>query len=54
MLWTFVYLAVRNLFAPVGLLARPRRSKKFEILILRVGCTNSVVRRGSVSELVGS
>ena len=35
MLWAFVYLIVRNLFALVCLLARPRRSKEFEILLLR-------------------
>jgi putative transposase len=35
LLWTFVYLVVRNLFALVWLLARPRRSKEFEILPLR-------------------
>jgi putative transposase len=35
LLWTFVYLMVRNLFALVWLLARPRRSKEFEILLLR-------------------
>ena len=35
MLWTFVYLMVRNLFALVWLLARSRRSKEFEILLLR-------------------
>ncbi len=35
MLWSFAYLAVRNLFALVRLLARPRRSKEFEILVLR-------------------
>jgi transposase InsO family protein len=35
LLWTFVYLVVRNLFALVWLLARPRRSKEFEILLLR-------------------
>ncbi len=35
MLWTFVYLIVRNLFALVWLLTRPRRSKEFEILLLR-------------------
>jgi putative transposase len=35
LLWTFVYLVVRNLFALVWLLARPRRSKDFEILLLR-------------------
>jgi hypothetical protein len=33
--WSFVYLAVRNLFALVWLLARPRRSKELEILVLR-------------------
>ena len=35
MLWSFVYLAVRNLFALVWLLGRPRRSKELEILVLR-------------------
>ena len=35
MLWTFVYLVARNLFALVWLLARPRRSKEFELLLLR-------------------
>ena len=35
MLWSFAYLAVRNLFALVWLLARPRRSKELEILVLR-------------------
>jgi putative transposase len=35
LLWSFVYLVVRNLFALVWLLARPRRSKELEILILR-------------------
>src|SRR6266516_7751549 len=35
LLWTFVYLMARNLFALVWLLARPRRSKEFEILLLR-------------------
>lgn len=35
MLWAFVYLIGRNLFALVWLLARPRRSKEFEILLLR-------------------
>ena len=34
MLWSFVYLVVRNLFALVWLLARPRRSKELEILVL--------------------
>ena len=35
MLWSFAYLAVRNLFAFVWLLARPRRAKELEILVLR-------------------
>ena len=35
MLWSFAYLAVRNLLALVWLLARPRRSKELEILVLR-------------------
>ncbi|MGH3085066.1 MAG: helix-turn-helix domain-containing protein [Gaiellaceae bacterium] len=35
MLWSFAYLAVRNLFALVWLLARPRRAKELEILVLR-------------------
>jgi putative transposase len=35
LLWSFVYLVVRNLFALVWLLARPRRSKELEILLLR-------------------
>jgi hypothetical protein len=35
LLWSFVYLVVRNLFALVWLLARPRRSKELEILVLR-------------------
>jgi len=35
LLWWFVYLVVRNLFALVWLLARPRRSKELEILVLR-------------------
>ena len=35
MLWTFVYLVVRNLFALVWLLARSRRSKECGILLLR-------------------
>jgi putative transposase len=34
-LWSFAYLVVRNLFALVWLLARPRRSKEPEILVLR-------------------
>jgi putative transposase len=35
LLWSFAYLAVRNLFALVWLLARPCRSKELEILVLR-------------------
>jgi putative transposase len=35
LLWSFTYLGVRNLFALVWLLARPRRSKELEILVLR-------------------
>ncbi len=35
MLWSFVYLVVRNLFALVWLLGRSRRSKELEILALR-------------------
>ena len=35
MLWSFLYLVVRNLFALVWLLGRPRRSKELEILVLR-------------------
>jgi putative transposase len=35
LLWSFAYLAVRNVFALVWLLARPRRSKELEILVLR-------------------
>jgi len=35
LLWSFVYLAVRNLFALVALLARSGRSKELEILVLR-------------------
>ncbi len=35
MLWSFVYLALRNVFALVPLLARSRRSKELEVLVLR-------------------
>ena len=35
MVWSFAYLAVRNLFALVVLCGRPRRSKELEILVLR-------------------
>jgi len=34
-LWSFAYLAVRNLFTLVWLLARPRRSKELEIRVPR-------------------
>jgi putative transposase len=34
-LWSFVYLVVRTLFALMWLLARPRRSKELELLVLR-------------------
>ena len=42
MLWSFVYLVVRNLFALVWLLERPRRSKELEMLVLREGARNSI------------
>jgi putative transposase len=35
LLWSLLYLVVRNLFALVWLLGRPRRSKELEILVLR-------------------
>jgi transposase InsO family protein len=35
LIWSFVYLVGRNVFALVWLLARPRRSKELEILVLR-------------------
>jgi putative transposase len=35
LVWSFAYLIVRNLFALVWLVARPRRSKELEILVLR-------------------
>jgi putative transposase len=35
LVWSFVYLVVRNLFALVWVLGRPRRSKELEILVLR-------------------
>ena len=35
MVWSFAYLAIRNLFALVLLLARSDRSKELEILVLR-------------------
>ena len=33
--WSLAYLVARNLFALVWLLARPRRSKELEILVLQ-------------------
>jgi putative transposase len=35
LLWSLAYLVARNLFALVWLLARLRRSKEMEILVLR-------------------
>jgi len=35
LLWSFVYLVVRYLFALVWLLGRSRRAKELEILVLR-------------------
>jgi transposase InsO family protein len=35
LLWSFAYLAVRNLFALIWLLTRPRRAKELEILVVR-------------------
>jgi hypothetical protein len=35
LLWAFVYLVARNVFALVWLLGRQRRSKELEILVLR-------------------
>jgi putative transposase len=35
LLWSFAYLVVRNLFALVWLLGRPRHSKELEVLVLR-------------------
>ena len=46
LLWSFLYLVVRNLFALVWLLARPRRSKELEILLLRHEL--AILRRQSV------
>lgn len=43
MLWSFAYLVVRNLFALVWLLGRPRRSKEMEILVL--GHELAILRR---------
>ncbi len=45
MVWSFVYLAVRNLFALVVLLGRSDRLKELEILVLRHELT--VLRRQS-------
>jgi putative transposase len=35
LLWSFMYLVARNLFALLWLLGRPRRSKEMEILVLQ-------------------
>ena len=35
LVWSFAYLAVRNLFALVVLFGRPRRSNELEVLVLR-------------------
>jgi putative transposase len=35
LLWSLAYLVVRNLFALVWLLARPRPFRELEILVLR-------------------
>jgi hypothetical protein len=35
LLWSFVYVVVRNLFALAWLLGRSHRSKELEILVLR-------------------
>src|SRR5262249_43257413 len=35
LLWRFLYVLARNLFAQIGLLERPRRSNELEILLLR-------------------
>jgi len=47
LIWSFLYLVVRNLFAVVWLRARPRRSKELEILVLRheLGILRRQVRR---------
>jgi hypothetical protein len=45
LLWSFAYLAVRHLFALVPLLARPRRSKELEILVLRHEWRSCIGRR---------
>src|ERR687884_1817691 len=46
LLWSFLYLVVRHLFALVWLLARSRRSKELEILLLRHEL--AILRRQSV------
>ena len=35
MVWSYVYLVVRNLFALVWLLARSRRANELDVLVLR-------------------
>jgi len=49
LLWSFAYLVVRNLFALVWLLGRPRGSKELEILVLGTSwlfCGGSRLGRG--------
>jgi putative transposase len=46
LLWSFVYLVVRNLSALVWLLARPRRANELELLLLRHEL--AILRRQSV------
>jgi hypothetical protein len=48
LLWSFAYLVARNLLALVWLLARPRRSKELEILILRHEL--AILRSSSMTE----
>jgi hypothetical protein len=50
LLWSFAYLVVRNLFALVWLLSRPRRSKELEILVLRHE-TRDVASASSAAEV---
>src|SRR6266511_888046 len=42
MVWSYLSLAVRSRVALVLLFGRPDRPKELEILVLRVGCVNSV------------
>jgi hypothetical protein len=45
LLWSFAYLAVRNLFALVWLLARRPGSKELELLVLRHELVDAAVGR---------